>query len=131
MNGDGFSDIVDYSSQVYLKNLGQGDWDSTQSLVAGDGYPQDSVFEDSSGGDGGQLDNLRFFDYDNDKLIDLLYITESSTQIYRTLPNGGTEAVNNIDQVSADFGGGFEVCLAADFRIMSEQGSVALPEVLP
>lgn len=109
VNGDGFSDIVDYSSQVYLKNLGQGDWDSTQSLVAGAGYPQDSVFEDSSGGDGGQLDNLRFFDYDNDKLIDLLYITESSTQIYRTLPNGGTEAVNGVDQVHPDFNGGFEV----------------------
>ena len=109
MNGDGFSDIVDYASQVYLKNSGEGDWDSTEPLVAGPGYPQEAVFEDSDGGDGAQLDNLRFFDYDNDKLIDILYITESTTQIYRTLPNGGVEAVNNVDQVGPDFGGGFEV----------------------
>ena len=109
VNGDGFSDIVDYSGPSYLKNLGEGDWAESNSLIGGSTLGDD-VFLDSVGGDGGTLDNLRFFDYDNDKHIDLIYATEEFTQIFRTLPSGGTELVDGVDQVSAanSFGLGFE-----------------------
>ena len=67
---------------------------------------------------------LSFFAYPEDELMAMNMQVNSTFNMLEDLPIPSVALINGMA-----FGGGFEVCLAADYRIMSEQGSVALPEV--
>ncbi|MDP6969104.1 MAG: fatty acid oxidation complex subunit alpha FadB [Gammaproteobacteria bacterium] len=67
---------------------------------------------------------LAFFEYPDEELIAMNMKVNETFNSIEDLPIPSVALINGMA-----FGGGFEVCLAADFRIMSEQGSVALPEV--
>ena len=77
LDGDGHVDLVDGVSQQVLFNRGTGDWDPPESLP-GLGLPD---FSDGS--------NLRFFDWDDDKRIDILYSDRTSTWVYRNVGGKG------------------------------------------
>ena len=67
---------------------------------------------------------LAFFEYPDEDLVAMNMQVNATFSAIEDLPIPSVALINGMA-----FGGGFEVCLAADFRIMSEQGSVALPEV--
>jgi 3-hydroxyacyl-CoA dehydrogenase/enoyl-CoA hydratase/3-hydroxybutyryl-CoA epimerase/enoyl-CoA isomerase len=67
---------------------------------------------------------LSFFAYPEDELMAMNMQVNNTFNMLEDLPIPSVALINGMA-----FGGGFEVCLAADYRIMSAQGSVALPEV--
>ena len=98
VNGDGFSDIVNQRTGDALCNDGSGDWTTTNCLMNATSLP---ALDDDSDSDV-DPEGKRFFDYDNDKRIDLLVTaSDSAAQVYR---NTGTsyEAVN-IQPLGATF----------------------------
>ncbi len=67
---------------------------------------------------------LEFFQYSTEELMAQNMQINAMFNAIEDLPIPSVSLINGMA-----FGGGFEVCLATDYRIMSEQGSVALPEV--
>ena len=67
---------------------------------------------------------LAFFEYPDEELVAMNMQVNATFSAIEDLPIPSVTLINGMA-----FGGGFEVCLATDFRILSEQGSVALPEV--
>jgi len=67
---------------------------------------------------------LAFFEYPDEDLVAMNMQVNATFSAIEDLPIPSVALINGMA-----FGGGFEVCLAADFRILSEQASVALPEV--
>jgi RHS repeat-associated protein len=72
MDGDGFADMYDAQSNTVLWNKGKGDFESSEQLPSGTSPP----FAGAMG------QNLRFFDYNNDKKIDVIYSSGAITQYY-------------------------------------------------
>ena len=85
INGDGFADLMNSLSGDVLINDGSGDWAETISLFTTAGLPDFSA--DFDPGDG-ELGTLRFFDYDNDKRIDLMRSQGTNTTIWRNTDEG-------------------------------------------
>lgn len=89
INGDGFSDIVNKLSKKVLINGADGDWKEVVTLTD----PDAPIFEDDDDDatglqDGEQLKNVRFFDYNNDRKIDILKSTMERTTIYENTGKG-------------------------------------------
>lgn len=74
LNGDGFTDMVDTNSGQgtarVLWNFGTGEWRQSEPVVDL-GLPNFA-----------EAQNLRFFDYNNDKKLDLLFNDGSNTYVY-------------------------------------------------
>ncbi len=97
VNGDGFTDLISSRSggQV-LCNDGSGDWNGTACLMDST-LPQ---FDADTAGDANPR-NVRFFDYDDDKRIDVLRTLAGSTEVF---VNDGTGfAPLTIDDIGAQF----------------------------
>ena len=91
VNGDGFSDLLNTVTGLVLENGGAGDWSRRyQYFSGGDGSVPDLESDlDPADGD---LQSIRFVDYDNDKRIDIMKSrgagTTNETSIYRNLETG-------------------------------------------
>jgi hypothetical protein len=91
VNGDGFSDMVDSKEGNVLWNTGDGDW-TGESLAGIVGAP--------TFGDG----NLRFFDYNNDKRVDIVHTERGATWYYENAGNGQFQLVNSgVDALGVGF----------------------------
>ncbi|MCP4541191.1 MAG: hypothetical protein GY832_29000 [Chloroflexi bacterium] len=77
VNGDGFTDVISSRTGAVLCNTGAGDWEGTDCL-ANSTLPQ---MEEDAEGDANPL-HVRFFDYDNDKRIDMMRTNVGSTEVY-------------------------------------------------
>jgi RHS repeat-associated protein len=98
LNGDGFADMVDTGLCTVLWNVGTGDW--RPQTVLGAACPPD--FSADS--------NLRFFDYDNDKRIDVLHADSGSTWVYANQGNGQFVKVDTgLDAIGAGFTDGLQL----------------------
>lgn len=95
-DGDGFTDLVNSGTGEVLRNRGGGDWEGmtddsdTQALA-------DAL------GDDAQFENLRFLDYNGDKLIDVIRSNGDSTTVLR---NGGPDGFivdESVDNIGAGF----------------------------
>lgn len=69
LDGDGFMDMIDGANSLFYRNRGEGDWDAATFLDIG--LPDFALDAD-----------LRFFDWDNDKKIDVLHADPSSTWVH-------------------------------------------------
>lgn len=67
---------------------------------------------------------LEFFARPDEELVDMNMGVNATFSMIEDLPIPSVVLING-----TAFGGGFEVCLAADYRIMSPKAAVALPEV--
>ena len=95
VNGDGFSDILNAASGEVLVNRGQGDW-LAEEVFQGTSGLADSLASDIVNG---ELQNLRFLDYNNDKRIDLMRSTQTETSFLEN--GGGGEGFSTNDDVQA------------------------------
>jgi len=84
VNGDGFTDMFNASLGQVLMNYGDGDWDPVEVELwsSGDGgLPSDFVPAE------GELQYVRFLDYDGDKKIDIIRSQgegiDNTTQLFR------------------------------------------------
>jgi len=108
IDGDGFTDILNASTGVVLRNVGSGDW-SPQPLnlwSSGDtgGLPDMGAdFEISDG----ELGTIRFLDYDGDKKIDVIRSQGSDlanvTTIFRNTGQGAFQQDPNVTPIGAGF----------------------------
>ena len=99
VNGDGFTDLVNLQTGDVLLNRGAGDWSEILMLGVGGGLPD-------LGGDG-VLVSTKFFDYDGDKRIDLLFSRDSGTS-NTTMAWRNTESGFVKDENVQFIGEGFE-----------------------
>ncbi|MBN1962719.1 MAG: VCBS repeat-containing protein [Deltaproteobacteria bacterium] len=83
-NGDGFSDLIDSYNAKVLSGNGSGDWVSMYDIDT-------SGFPTLQGND-----NVRFFDWDNDKRIDIIETTQSGTNYYINLGDGSYTTADGI-----------------------------------
>lgn len=90
-NGDGFADLLNTRTGQVLENGGIGDWTRLYSLFDEEDGGTPNLDGDLDPEDG-DLNSIRFFDYDNDKKIDILKSEGSGplniTQIYRNTGHG-------------------------------------------
>jgi len=86
-NGDGFTDLMSTATGDVLVNRGGGDWDEVQNLFGG-GDTLDFAGDFSEG----ELQTIRFIDYDNDRRIDVIRSAGSGdgnvTTIWRNTGSG-------------------------------------------
>ncbi|MCP4503271.1 MAG: VCBS repeat-containing protein [Deltaproteobacteria bacterium] len=97
VNGDGFTDIISALTGEVRCNNGSGDWDGMDCLM-------DDTLPAMEEADPGEADpkGIRFFDYDNDKRIDVLRTNIGSAEVSRNTPSGFTTVVVE------DLGGRFD-----------------------
>jgi RHS repeat-associated protein len=96
VNGDGFTDMVAGTTGQVLCNNGSGDWSGSDCLMnaslptleADDADEADPKF-------------VRFFDYDNDKRIDMLRTAIGSTEVWHNSPAGF--AAVSVDPIGSVF----------------------------
>ena len=105
VDGDGFADLINTRTGEVLENKGAGDWVRRFNLFDGEGgLPDLGADLDPEDGD---LASIRFFDFDNDKRIDVLKSSgqggDNQTSIFRNLPSGGFEAVEDIESLQVGF----------------------------
>ncbi|MEZ4328845.1 MAG: toxin TcdB middle/N-terminal domain-containing protein [Polyangiales bacterium] len=87
VNGDGFADLVNAANESLLCNDGSGDWNGTACSGTDDGFP--ALTADADPEVEPNPLNVRFFDYDNDKRIDMIRTVDGSTvQVHRNTGNG-------------------------------------------
>lgn len=97
LNGDGFTDLVDGVSQSVLWNRGSGDWQAAQSL----GSLNLPNFATDV--------NLRFFDFNQDKRIDVIHSDSSNTWVYENTGTGYVQRVAGIDALGVGFAEGLQL----------------------
>ncbi|MEO1268223.1 MAG: SpvB/TcaC N-terminal domain-containing protein, partial [Myxococcota bacterium] len=95
-DGDGFTDLVNAALGQVLFNKGTGDWLAPEN-AQGTATLADSLSNDFDATDG-ELQALRFMDYNNDKLIDLIRADENQTSY---LENRGEQGFVLRDEVPA------------------------------
>ncbi len=105
-DGDGFTDLVNTLTGQALRNLGGGDWAELVSLAGGADGLADADFELD---DDGELAHLRFFDFDGDRRIDVMYSEGTETAVYRNLGAGGFAEVSGIEPIGYGFAAGLEL----------------------
>lgn len=101
VNGDGFTDIVDQVNGIALCNNGSGDWSGSACLENPGDLP---TLSDDPGDPASSADPLgmRFFDYDNDKRIDLLRTPDNATAVVSRNTGTGYQAVT-VDAIGSAF----------------------------
>jgi len=90
-NGDGFTDLLNVRTGSALINRGNGDWERLEQLSGEFGEFGDS------------FEQYRFIDYDNDKRIDLMGSTQSTTTVFRNLGTDGFEVDEGVEPIGAGF----------------------------
>ncbi len=101
VDGDGFSDLLNAATGSVLVNRGNGDWElaepgtGTASLAAALSADFDA--------DEGELQNLKFIDYDNDKRIDVMKSTQFETTVFRNLGEDGFEVDEGVEGLGFGF----------------------------
>ncbi|MEL6182904.1 MAG: VCBS repeat-containing protein, partial [Myxococcota bacterium] len=98
LDGDGFTDLLNALTGQVLFNKGNGDWEmmGNMSGTADLGSAFAADFGD------GELQTMKFMDYNNDKKIDVLRSTQETTTVYE---NQGTDGfdVASVESVGVDF----------------------------
>ena len=94
LNGDGFTDLVNASADPIevLWNKGEGDW-SQVSVEFDFGFPDFRIFGS----------NLRFYDWDNDKRIDVIFSDRMVSEVYPGLEDGGFGEPQLSDDLNLSF----------------------------
>lgn len=101
LNGDGFTDMVNASTGEVLVNRGDGDW----TMAGGDGLDElATAFTQQFDSGDGSLGTLRFIDYNNDKLIDVMRSDQQSTSVFENRGAEGFVAVD-VEPIGASFDG--------------------------
>ena len=104
-DGDGFSDLVNYATGRVLVNKGNGDWEGEVLLSSSGGVDSSDFAESSSlSASDGELESIKFFDYDNDRRMDVLKAVPESTTVLRAVGGGGYVAATGIEPLDASFG---------------------------
>ncbi|MEO1267690.1 MAG: SpvB/TcaC N-terminal domain-containing protein, partial [Myxococcota bacterium] len=84
VNGDGFTDMIHAQNGRTLINRGNGDWEMMSTNGTGTETVSQLFGSDFDAGNG-ELRTIKFLDYDNDKKIDVMRSTRTTTSIYRNL----------------------------------------------
>ncbi|MCB9526524.1 MAG: VCBS repeat-containing protein [Myxococcales bacterium] len=98
-NGDGRADLLNAATGQVLYNLGDGDWSDAQAVDT-NGLPD---FAEEFGGGDAELANIRFLDYDNDRLIDVIRSSGQATRILRNLGAEGFADDPNVEAIGSGF----------------------------
>jgi RHS repeat-associated protein len=105
VNGDGLADLLNTRTGVVLENEGGGDWARQARLFEVDGRLPDLGLDLDP--EDGELMSIRFFDYDNDKRVDLLRSVgqgdSNQTSLWRNLPGGGFAPVEDAEPLGVGF----------------------------
>ena len=104
-NGDGFTDVISSNTGMVLINEGNGDWEEMLSLWGDStGLPDlgdDFNFED------GEMNTLRFFDYNNDKYIDMIRSlgagNDNQTSVFQNSGSFGFTPDPDVEELGAGF----------------------------
>jgi RHS repeat-associated protein len=100
VNGDGLTDMISSRTGTVLCNGGNGDWQGNACL-ANSAFDFELEDDPSESGESDPL-HVRFFDYDNDRKIDLIRTTsDSATDVRRATPMGYEAA--NVQPIGAVF----------------------------
>jgi len=109
LDGNGFSDLINAQLGTALMNFGDGDWDAVELSLwqqGGEGELDQNDFVPSDG----ELTYVRFFDYDGDKLIDVIRSKDSgalnSTSIFRNTGMGTFIEDPGVMDIGEGFGPG-------------------------
>ncbi|MEO1272723.1 MAG: toxin TcdB middle/N-terminal domain-containing protein, partial [Myxococcota bacterium] len=101
LNGDGFTDLLNAVNGQVLLNRGQGDWimmgqaDGTTELAQA--FAADFDAED------GELQTMKFVDYNGDKRIDVVRSTQETTTVYENLGLSGFEIDGGVESIEVGF----------------------------
>ncbi len=101
LNGDGFTDLVNAFTGDVLVNQGSGDWTRAEEGT-GMAALANALISDFDA-DEGELQNMKFIDYDNDKKIDVMRSTQFDTSIFRNMGEDGFEVDEQIEQLGVGF----------------------------
>ncbi|MEO1271105.1 MAG: SpvB/TcaC N-terminal domain-containing protein, partial [Myxococcota bacterium] len=101
LNGDGFTDLLNATTGEVLVNQGQGDWMAADQSPGTQELAQ--ALEADFDGDEGELQALRFIDLNNDRRIDVLRASSSSTSVYLNRGQEGFELVQEADSLGVGF----------------------------
>ncbi|MEL6182481.1 MAG: toxin TcdB middle/N-terminal domain-containing protein, partial [Myxococcota bacterium] len=99
-NGDGFSDILNAGTGELLLNLGGGDWAMSAQAEGVEALAE--AFSADFDAEDGELQTLKFIDYNNDKRIDVMRSTQDTTTIYRNEGEDGF-VIEQIESIGAGF----------------------------
>ncbi|MFN3200502.1 MAG: toxin TcdB middle/N-terminal domain-containing protein [Bradymonadia bacterium] len=99
-NGDGRADMINVRTGEILYNLGEGDWSTVESLGGTASLPD--FGDDFAGGDA-ELSNIRFLDYNNDRLIDVISSTFDTTQVYENQGESGFAIADGVEAIGSGF----------------------------
>jgi RHS repeat-associated protein len=104
-NGDGFADLVNHIGGSVLLNKGGGDWEGAPLAIAPTAGVDAADLDDSDTVTAreGELQNIRYFDYDGDRLIDILKSTGVNTTVLQSLGDGAYTAAAGVENIGADF----------------------------
>ncbi|MCC6620916.1 MAG: VCBS repeat-containing protein [Deltaproteobacteria bacterium] len=91
LDGDGFMDLVDGANSLVYTNEGQGDWDGTSFLDIG--LPDFALDAD-----------LRFFDWDNDKAVDVMHADRSATWVFVNRGDGTYDTTETFTEDALELG---------------------------
>ncbi len=98
VNGDGFSDVVNQRTGDVLCNDGAGDWSGSDCIANASSLPS----LDDDGDSDVDPEGRRFFDYDNDRLIDVLVTaSDDAALVYRN--TGDTYEAVTVQALGATF----------------------------
>ena len=100
VNGDGRADLANVRTGQVLFNTGSGDWAPPEALDEVADLP-DFGEEFAVGAE--ELTHVRFFDYDNDRKIDVLRSTDVITDIYRNQGAAGFALAEGVEGIGAGF----------------------------
>ncbi len=109
VDGDGFADLLHAQRAEVLPNDAEGDWGAIESLApsATEDLPDfGEGFEIGSD----ELATIRFFDFDNDRRIDILRSEGTTlTEIFRNNGTAGFTPVEGVGVIGAGFDGGLDL----------------------
>ncbi|MEO1273127.1 MAG: toxin TcdB middle/N-terminal domain-containing protein, partial [Myxococcota bacterium] len=100
VDGDGFTDLLNATSGQVLLNDGNGDWEmmgNTTATELAQAFAADFDAED------GELQTMKFVDYNGDKKIDVIRSTLETTTVYQNLGLAGFEVDDGVQSIGAGF----------------------------
>jgi RHS repeat-associated protein len=98
LDGDGRADIINVRTGVALINDGSGDWASAEAL--GDLELPDFALDFDAGS---ELAHVRFFDFDNDRRIDILRSSLDVTEVFENRGAEGFAQVAGVEPIGYGF----------------------------